>query len=481
VSLAGSCAGATEAFLAGFYLYPYAIRHTAERLGADYPAYLDEWLRMLTAKGFNLFYVTADEPDTWVRLSEKYRFKLIFQLDFAYLTQPAAAEVAAKAPLAIRFIKAYKDHPNVLAFSVREEPEPAYMPLLEDYYSRIKAAVPDAVLQLTHNRRDTSAWSMKVSPQISASDRYAFWGWDPSAGGYAATPASALRWFRAELDHYSTDARRAGAQFQAVFTTAVQLELTSEDAVRRGDLGDPERVLALARTGNQGWSRLSGSRLAYTKYYRPPPNCTRAMVWLAILEGARSILHWNGDPTDPAQLARGEYSMQMLGPSNRGSYMLDEYAQSVEELQRYGWILNRMQPDTDQSGAGVSGDNAYARLFAVPGAAGRILLVVNTDVGTWPSNSVPSLVGRSDFFPIDALGNLQGYTSRTSARALHVHTTLRGVFTDLRDGRTFGRDATINVRPGEGVLLFIGDADGLARLEKSSGLKPDQHAAADLS
>ncbi len=451
----------------------------------------------LTGKGFNLFYVAAGESfDDWLRLSEKYKFKLIVQLDFAYMTKPTHEEITRKAPAAIKFIKAHKDHPNILAFSVREEPSISDMKALDEYFGLIKAAVPDAPLHLLMHRRDTLTYALQQVPLVSGTDRYAFWGWDASAGGYAATPFSALNWFKNDMDAYAQYARRANSHFEAVFSTAVTVGVASAEEVRDGSFGDYERILRLARNNNQGWTTLGQDRFRYIKYYRPPQNCTSAMVWLSVYNGAKSLLHWSGNPTDAIQqdiilkelyrandsslaansqdvatdLARGTFTMQIFGSDNRGTYMLDEFSMAVRELQPYGWIINRMEPSPADNDLSVSDERAAIRAFELPGDRGKVFVLVNYDVGSWGASSVRSLVGRDDDFSIDAQGNVVGYRALTQPRSINLKSTLAKQVFRLADGKPIDEGNHIEVRPGGGDLLFIGDPAELAAIRQLSGL-----------
>jgi hypothetical protein len=490
--------GHGEKFLAGFYIYPYYVQQVAERQGQNYTAFLDAWMRRLTAKGFSLFYVTASPNfDDWIRLSEKYNFKMIVQLDFAYLTTPNLDDVRNKAPAAIRFIKTYKDHPNVLAFNVKEEPSKDFMWTLDEYFRKIRAEVPEAPLHLLQNNRDALRCSFKTPITVAATDRYAFWGWDSSAGGYCATPSSALDWFRKDMEVYARYALDRGALFQAVFTTVANIHVTTDDVIRSGEYGNYGRILQLALDENQGWSKLAGKRFKYVKYYRPPANTTRAMVWLSVLNGAQSVLHWSGSPTDPIQetiftkelyksqpanlmgeppgtaadLARDDFEIQMFGPGNAGTPMLDEYAEAVADLQNYGWFINRMRPSADQSKAVVSDENAHARLFDLPGYSGKILVIVNTDVGKWGTNSVRSLVERNDRFRIDLMGNVIGYTPQRTPRTLTVRSSLPGKLFDAGTGRFLGPagEGKVNIAPGGGAFAYLGDETEWSKLREISG------------
>ena len=104
---------------------------------------------------------------------------------------------------------------------------------------------------------------------MAATDRYAFWGWDPSAGGYCATPSSALDWFRKDMEVYAQYALDHGAIFQAVFTTVANIHVTTDDMIRTGAYGNYSRILQLALDENQGWSRLAWKAIQICQILSP--------------------------------------------------------------------------------------------------------------------------------------------------------------------------------------------------------------------
>ena len=170
-------------------------------------------------------------------------------------------------------------------------------------------------------------------------------------------------------------------------------------------------VLEFAARKNQGWANAQNN-LLFWKYYRPPGNCVRAMSWLSIMEGARSVAVWAWSPPredmkDFAHRSNGspgrEYISSITGWDGKGTPQLDEYAEFTGQIQRYARLIRVMTKDcapldkknlplghelaANTEGAkavfDVKGDDVAWQAFTVPGYSGKVVLVVNTGVGSW--------------------------------------------------------------------------------------------------
>ena len=118
--------------------------------------------------------------------------KLIPQLDFVYFSAKWTDEQMAKtARRAGTFISKYVDHPQVLAWSVKEEIPRRRINRLTRYYLRILEYAPEAKFNIVHNNLGAAKDQPVPDPAIMGTDRYAFW-WDTSGGGYLASPNFAL-------------------------------------------------------------------------------------------------------------------------------------------------------------------------------------------------------------------------------------------------------------------------------------------------
>jgi hypothetical protein len=486
-----------EVVPAGFYIYPYHIEAVANRAGYDYKIYADELMKKLTSHGFSLHHLTTQDFDFWLYLAEKYNFQIIAQIDSAYLSKPSMEEVYAKAPTAIDFIKRYKNNQRIIAFSVIEEPSFDLMPFVYAYYKLIKLSVPDARLFLLHNNKKALEYPIENGPSSIGTDRYAFWGWDSGAGGYSATPFSALNWYRSDMKYYSDYAKMHRAVFVSVFTSVGNIKITTKAEVESWRYGDPDRIFELAKSKNQGWTFVGDSMLRYVKYYRPPENCTRAMVWLSILNGAKMVLHWSGNPTDLIEkniienelyiekgdrllkknqetidaIKKGSYSLRILEPNLESTKVFKEYASSNTEIQKYAWIINRMFRTADETMVGFSDGLSSQNMFDLPGYRGKILVVVNINVGTWDSDSIKSLVKSNSKFRIDHLCNLLNYEPKVEPQKLSLRYNHTGDLWNIEKGKRLGHKGRgeVSVAPGGGILLFIGEEEELLSLRKRAG------------
>lgn len=467
----------------GFYIYLYNWKQYTNSAATD----LDQALAEMARRGFNYLYVGgASDTPVWQRLLEEclqYRIAVIPQLDFAYLGGPKD-DIAAKTAQAVPFIKKYKDHPAVMAFSVREEPGEATMPSLKRYYEAILKEVPDARLHLVFDTLGPLRKMEAPYPQIIGTDRYAFW-WEFGAGGGRAAPSYALNWFRGQMDAFYREAQARGAEFQAVFTADTLESLGTEEQVRKSfypEMSEAQRDQYLrtfkenARQKNLGLAEAHDGLYRWWKYYRPPANCTRAMTWLSVLEGAHSILVWEWSPLrndvqDFAHRTGGkpgaEYICSLTGWDGKGTPQLEEYTETARELQRYAGLIRIMTRDLGKPGAPEKPDLATSaadlcqQSFTVPGYTGKVLVLVNTAVGSWSEGRSPGYPQGKVVYRIDDFGNAVDYTPFTETRVVDACVSSDKLeCVDLETSKTVPMDTDgfikLPLRPGGGRVLYIG-------------------------
>ncbi len=482
----------------GVYIYMYAWKQNSDPAAHD----LDDAIAEMAKDGLNYLYVggVSDTP-AWSRLlelCEKYRIAVVPQLDFSYLSKRNMSEVDALVARAVPFIKKYKDHPAVMAFSVCEEPYLSMMPIVKQYYEGIRREVPDASLHLLHNNLKAALATQPPYPQIMGSDRYGFW-WEMS--GHRATPAYALEWFHTQLSLYHQFAAQRGVDFQSVFTTAVSAYVISPEKLKKSFYGlgadTPDgrekfyrMVKGLADKENQGWTKAQDEDLRYWYYYRPPVNSVRAMSWLSIMEGARSTAIWAWIP--PGVLSKTKtyeelaytkpgksYWNYLSGKKGLGSAQYAEYVEFAGEVQRYAGLIRVMTkegvpfpsqfplghelvPDTNGAKVilNIEGDDVAWQAFSVPGYSGKVVVMVNTAVGSWCDGRSPKYLSPRDTFRIDDKGELVDYVPFTKPRELLCEILLDNMACfDLQTGKAvkLNRDQTMTlpVTPGGGRLIFL--------------------------
>jgi hypothetical protein len=362
--------------------------------------------------------------------------------------------------------------------------------LLTQYYQGILKEVPDAPLHLTYVNHFLKT---PPYPQIAGADRYGFW-WECGAGGNnRATPASALKWYHTQLDFYYQHAVQQNAEFQAIFNPSPLEQFASEGKIRSGFYPETitdsrrqeltEMVIRLAEKKNQGWNREEPDLFRFWKYYTPPANCVRAMSWLSVMEGAKSVAVWYWGPgveeiNRKKRIERKDSLVSITGWDGKGSPQLDEYAEFASEIQRYGKLIRSMMKEIAPLVGNSLGHeivrmeepvsppfkirnpDAVWRSFRIPGYQGRVIMIVNTSVGKWCKGRSPFMLSEHDRFRIDDNGNLVDYKPFVREQYLECALLMRDMkCVDLATGDFIAMDEndmfSISVRPGGGQFLFI--------------------------
>jgi hypothetical protein len=583
-----SAVSTDDRFLCGFYMYPgnsawqdFAGEHsnTGNRMTkADAWRY---WIERLVDAGFNAFNIgVANDPKGtptaenrrkkpyikfFVELSEEYNFKIIPLLDSVYFKDDRElykkdhreyiefmkSQIEQDAPRAIECIKKYKDKRNVLSFSVAEEPTDCeFMHWLMAYYDAICEGLSDVKFDLIFKAaRERLPLYLSDSPNLASGvpfpftmgvDLYIFW-WEFSGGCFLAAPSTkssgAFGWYVRKLKILGRCARERNTHFKVVFTAASQEQVITEQVLDSYGTAK-ERIKQYAEMGEHGWLYpfedqdapwgLDANLLKYFRYYHPPRNCTRAMVWLAVMMGAKSIFQWALKPTprDVRKLIRNNvptelfeamfdkekekkwyWRVHILGLDNEGTYMLDEYTEACQYLQRFGWLINNMEYDDKQdpsdwwngedwrnSSSGLeiigwrdssgqletSGLGIYSKSFSLAGCAGEIVVLVNGNVGTWyKKKATLRLPPDKERYRIDKWGYVHEDDFTPYVEPLLIKVSLEqssgeGLW-DLESGKPLisasDETATLHVKPGGGKFLFIGSAREMTSIRRDCGLE----------
>ncbi len=484
----------------GFYLY-FQNWEQARNPGAGD---LDAAVNRMADLGFNYIYA-ADfvDDEQWagfLELCKKRGIAVIPQLGFAYFQKDG--DVADLVAAAVAFIKKYKDDPAIVAFSVKEEPSLEDLPKLEEFYRGILKEVPDAPLQLIHNVRSVMRAQKAPFPMICGTDRYSFWFEFWTKGADIASPRFALEAYRSHLDECQQIAVNQGAEFQAVFSASTVEFIRDEGQVK--SLFYPEsaskeerdaffkRIEGYAASADRGWNRQKGSGLfRMFKWYRPPENCVRALAWISILEGAQSVAVWAWAPLpkemknlahhsgkENVHVPMNEYISSILGWDDQGTPQLDEYAGFARQVAPFGKLLRSInreftpvigQPENHElvrTGAPdapivhINDRDAYWRSFRVPGYKGRVVILVNAQVGTWCEGKSPTYISPGDRFRIDEKGNLNDYQPSRLPRDIRCDILVPGMKCyDLTNGGAAisgkSNSFVIPIEPGGGRIFFI--------------------------
>ncbi len=456
-------------FPVGFYVYGQAD--------------IEEHIERMAQLGFTSVHVTAtSDREKWASLLQLCRergMSVLAQLDTVYLTPDSKVEDLV--PRAVSIIQRSKDDPAVLAFSIREEPPASLMPALSQYYRGIYRSLPDAPLYLLHNYLKVMHEGEPPFPAMIGTDRYAYW-WEFNTAGNRATPASALRWYHTQLNAYYQDSLRQNGEFFAVFSAlASSIGITKEKVKEHfypNTIPESQReklagmVDRFAQEKNQGWWETEPGVYRHWKYYAPPGNNVRAMCWLSVMEGAKSVYCYHWLRTEKVVYRDGGAEYQM------NAAQLAEYSEFAREIQRYGTLIRAMTKEfTPYIGSPLGHEvvetqpvaaplvesrqkHTAWRAFRVNGYEGRVVATVNTDVGEWCEGTSPATLTAEHQFRIGDNGELLDYKAHTEPRELELSILKNEMAClDLETGKPVSISATgritVSVKPGGGRFLFI--------------------------
>ena len=518
-------------FYSGVYLYEYQFARNAKERDKDYFAFLDLHLAILEQHGVNAIYLGGTSQGRFaqtLQLMAKHGMKLIPQLDFAYFQSKwTDVQIDQYAKLAGQFIATYQDDPRVLSWSVKEEVNPADNDRLALYHSKILEYAPRAQLNIIDYNLTAAKERKPPYPAITGTDRYGFW-WEFSGGGYLASPASALSWTRTQAALYYAEAAQRNSDYMlAVTTQGMMMPALANRAMQPNEAAPfppgtaedrekfRERVARFAEDGRMGWKKFTApngeTRYNVWKYYRPPVNCTKALAWTSVLEGAKLFFIWSYSPPDKRDSSLdvktaaleekpvGEVQYWTLaGRPGKPNLQLGEFADANREIRPYGRIIAQMTK-LPASPIQCSQSGVYHNGFSVPGIQGQIVVLHNANVGIWPPDSGRqfkssdlsdlgddrNLRGSWQQFKdddqvfIDDDGNLVGYVPFKNA--LKVQFSLQDgmpagneVF-DVLSGKKIAHRKTgfeTSIKPGSGTLVFVGssqEAQKLHQLVTSAG------------
>jgi len=478
-------------FYTGVYIYDYRMRTLAAEQGRSYSDLMDEHLAKLSSLGINAVYlggVGSQNIDENLQLFQKHNIKLIPQLDFAYFQaswDDNTLETYAKNAAAL--INKYKGNPQIIAWSVKEEPAANSMDKLSVYYQKILELAPQTKFNLICDNIRAMKNVTKPVPGISGSDIYIFW-WEVSAGGYWASPAFALKYLRGKAKDYADEISQRNSDFMLVLTADAMIDTSLANAI-----SDPRKLTYIpeaqreayiakckkfAADGRMGWGQFQKDGKTFYnvwKYYHPPANCTKAMIWTGIMTGAKSIYFWMYAPQTKADSemtferasyeVKGEAYIALGRDINQTGPELKEYSETIKELSPYRKIIANMTKLSETPVKSIT-KNIFNNAFAYPGINGKIVVLHNAEVGTWPDN---------DKIYIDSKGNLKDYKPFTDAvTALCEIAPARGegVY-DLVDGgeikeseQDFNFVYPIKIPPGSGKFIFVGTKEQFLKLYK---------------
>ncbi|TQV89543.1 hypothetical protein [Aliikangiella coralliicola] len=492
-----------EVFLAGVYMYRPTYTRNDPRDGQGWDkTSLEAHFRWLSQLGVNLIHTDdirmkdRDDTTTFLALAEKYNLKVIWQIGDSFVNRNDAGPTLEGwcsqrcvngAYYAGRKIKEFQsNNTNILAYSVNEEPhhnpisieQPCLtnytvtladgtietrvrvdeMCFLMNYYEKIiynvvqEGGTNDVPLFLLHNKTQTAqfikdnytGYETNV-PILTGSDRY-FMARDET---YLFNPNKALNLFdNPDLNNN---------------------ENKGIIAFRKNKL-EPQTFLSVISGNSQIIFNDDGEldiSLPGFNYYAPK-YAIRAQVWLSIANGSHGIMAWSADVLDQDATSNLKIS-NMVGPDHRGHRTLFEYAETIRELQKFGWIINRTEnPATDNSILAGNDNMIVSHSLNIEGVPnGKLYVVVNKKISTdTQASSIDD--GRYSF-------NSQGELSEESfppideSSTIQFSTSVSSIY-NIATGEQYSSGDTLTIEPGAGIMLFKGTLADLNNIRKLSGI-----------
>ena len=249
-------------FYVGVYMYDYQLKRAAEYAGEDYLIFVEKQFSRLKNNGVNAVYLAINSGlrkhfSKWLEFAGKYNIKLIPQLDFAYfhIGYPNiewSEELENKrAAMAADFINKYKNRPEVMAWSVREEIPKKFIKDLARYLQKIKEKAPSAKFNMIHSDLEAAKAQPEPNPTIMGTDRYSFW-WEFSGDGYMASPSFSLNWVKNQFSQFQKPVADRNADYMVVVTQGGFKLRLSEKQFEKKRLKRPRLMARINRFDNDG-------------------------------------------------------------------------------------------------------------------------------------------------------------------------------------------------------------------------------------
>ena len=516
----------------GTYLYTSRFEAAAKEQNRDLFDLFNEHLKKLADIGVNVIHITipdASKFDQYIKLADKYSIKLLVELDFAYFRGHwSDVQMKEYAQKAVDFLKVWHNTPQVLAWSIKEEPNHADIAALDKYYRMIIVGVPDVKFFLIANGAGWLAANAADLPFALVGGDYYYFSWKQGQAGKAYTrePRLALSESRYTTELFLRASDKFGVDRIHVFGAAActipsraQGFATGATLPKSWNQAQKDayvlEIQKLAEEGMDGWNVYhnipgkKGPQYSMWTLYMPPENCIRALTWGSILKGAKvtmcfmynpySKYYYPSSPRDSIinynYLTEG-FSVD-LGVPSMNTYF-NEFAETVREVRHYDRILPQLSilsdsPLEDYKGneifdadfidgtlsknknaSGFIGGSMFSKAFNMPGLKGQILIVHNANVGyiLCPQCKAKSLTSCKHIF-IDKHGGLKYFIAqkKNSQAVLTLAKSFENskIF-DIDTGKLLkrqGKSYVINVAPGGAEILYVGNsAEAIHQLYK---------------
>jgi hypothetical protein len=495
--------------LIGTYLYTDRFEAAAKEQNRDLFDVFDEHFKKLADVGVNCIHITIPDGslfDRYVQLAKKHKVKLLPEIDFAYFrpnwTDEQMAEHARKA---VDFLKVWHATPEVIAWSVKEEPYTDEIEKLDRYYRMIIKGVPEVKFFLVTSGGGWLTANAADLPFALVGGDYYYFSWEqgPADKCFTRAPRFALSESRSTTEIY----RRAAAKFPVdrihVFGVAA---CTIPDRAQGFATGStlpetwtPEqkqqyiqKVTSLAEKHQDGWAVYqnvpgkTGPQYTMWTLYMPPANCIRALIWGGILEGAKVTMAFSYSPYSksynpdspidaiinyPHRTER--FSTDLGGRPDVKNVHFDEYAQTVKKVRSFDKIIPHLSIQAQSPIVGEPGFDIIARAFRMDGFDGQVMIVHNANVGSilCPDCKIAGQKSCEHVF-IDDFGDLKYFTPQTSTNSatLKLNPELsKAAIYDVSTGKPLKRSTegfVLDIGPGDAAILYVGNAADARRISQ---------------
>ena len=476
----------------GVYIYDHLIRKCAESWEKEPKAFIADHFAILEKNGVNVIHLAVESLDNFEKiylpLMEKHKINALIQLNYAYFRNngdwknPKYMDNMAKKAAVI--INKYKNHPNVVAFSIREEAGTWQMKQISDYYKNIFKYTSQVNTFICHNNIAAAKAHLEPYPEIFGTDRYNFF-FNEGKNAYLASPAFAINWLRNQAISYYKEAAKRNADFMMVLTSGGSLMWYNNLEQGIKDVAVRQQMIKWANEENMGLFRLKQGNVAYWKWYKMPKNCLKACMWVSVLEGAKYITFYSyrpmkkgrgnidtiADITAQAKHRRYVYAdfYTLAGHPGKENKQLAEFAETAKELKVYGKLIMKMKKVIDDKSPVIKVTNfrgCHAQRFTVDNIKGNVTVLCNVKVGNWPNNT-RYMFKKTDKIKVGRDAELVGYVPRTGQDIMNLAATLGKNESMWRlDTMQLVKDSKVGIKPGSGIMIFTGTTKEFAKLQQ---------------
>ena len=358
----------------------------------------------------NTLYVSNGVPEKLEKilpLAEARAIRLVYQgtgagaMYYLHYSDATARQNAYKkqiVPAVNRWLPKLRDRWGIAAWSLTEEIGPEISRELADYYALVRKLAPSQPPTVLHNNLKAAQVDLATNrPVVITHDFYPFF-WAPMHG--PSNPRRSLGAYRGRVSGYYKACRAHGASLWMM----------------------PQAW------GHQPEPSLDAPNYGYRSGMRTPvPGEIHLQGWVAIAEGATGIMFYLYHTTHPTSAAMRTHDW-------RPTPMLAAAGALFERVTRVAPLVCRLERDHKENGfVTVTAGRALAHTFVkrkgYPGAA-RYIVVAGTD----------------------------GFKRQTVQ--LRIQAKKSRVFDMVRRHELPAGEIALDLAPGEGTLLSVGDAKG---------------------